>query len=127
MVKQCRKRGFIMSKITKIQTYAIQWLNHINKTTDEIASELDLTIKQVDSVLEKNQKATSDNQIKTSSSVVGDKKKNLMIMETSVKKNRSVAIMTKEASYQVDENRKNANGSQARKTSDSIYRPKDKK
>jgi len=110
-----------MAKVNKIHNYAILWLNHKGNSAEQIAEELSLDIKQVSGVLEKQTQASENPNIKTSSSVVGDKKKNLMIMETSVKKNKSVAIMTKDASAQGDENRKNVSN---RKTNNNIFKPR---
>lgn len=110
-----------MARLNKTQNYAILWLNHKNNTPEQIAEELSIDIKQVNSVLEKQTQASENPNIKTSSSVVGDKKKNLMIMETSVKKNKSVAIMTKDGSAQGDENRKNVSN---RNTNKNIFKPR---
>lgn len=110
-----------MSRLNKTQKYAIQWLNSKNYGIDQIANELNIDVKQIKSVLEKNTETSDKSNIKTTSSVAGDKKKNLMIMETSGKKNRSVAIMTKEASFKVDEMR---NKSTSRNISKNIFKPK---
>ncbi len=75
-----------MAKLSKSNTYAIHWLNSQGQSIEEIGKELDIPVKQVSSVLEKQ--ATSK---------VG-KYPNLMINHTSAKKSKSVAIMTKEAS-----------------------------
>lgn len=110
-----------MARLNKIQNYAILWLSHKNNTSEQIAEELSIDLKQVNSVLEKQTQASENPNIKTSSSVVGDKKKNLMITETSVKKNKSVAIMTKEGSAQGDENRKKVSN---RNTNKNIFKPR---
>jgi len=90
-----------MARISKAHEYAVYWLNSQGLTTDSIATELDLTDKQVAKVLEKNNSVNETNNIKTNSSPVNSIKtssKDLMIRHTSAKKNNSVAIMTKEAS-----------------------------
>lgn len=110
-----------MAKLNKIQNYAILWLNYKGSLPKQISEELSIDLKQVNSILEKQTTASENPNIKTSSSVVGDKKKNLMIMETSVKKNKSVAIMTKEASAQGDEIKKKISN---RDTNKNIFKPK---
>ena len=99
-----------MSKITKVQKYAICWLNSINKTSLDIADELSLTEKQVLSVLEKTAptKTQETIEISATSAPVAAKvsSKDLMINQTFGKKTNSVSIMTKEASELNDELRK---------------------
>lgn len=112
-----------MSKLNKTQTYAIKWLDSQNFAPIKIADELKLTLKQVSSVLEKNSKVAEDNKIETKSSPVSNKPKNMMINQTSVKKNNSVAIMTKEASAMNDELQKKAEQSSVKRSSKDIYRP----
>lgn len=94
-----------MSRVNKTQKYAALWLNAQNKTIDDIANELDLTEKQVSSILENQTKSSA---IKTKSQPVGSSpSKNLMIRETA-NKNKHVAIMTREASMVNDSSKKDS-------------------
>lgn len=98
-----------MARMSKIQQYAIFWLNSQGSTIENIAEELDLTAKQVSKALEKNNDLNKTNKIKTNSSPVSSTKinsKDLMIRHTAAKKNNSVAIMTKEASEMNDHSKK---------------------
>jgi hypothetical protein len=111
-----------MTKINKTQTYAIRWLHSEKKTPSEIANELDLKEEDINKTIEKfgiSQESTNIKTAKSSSS----KSKNLMINETSAKKNNHVSIMTKEASEYNDsvraKNQTNPN------TQKAIFRPKD--
>jgi hypothetical protein len=99
-----------MARTSKLHQYAIYWLNSQGSSIDSIATELDLTDKQVAKVLEKNNSVNETNNIKTNSGPVNSIKtssKDLMIRHTSAKKNNSVAIMTKEASEVNDQAKKN--------------------
>jgi hypothetical protein len=111
-----------MSRLNKTQKYAISWLNHQQWDNEKISNELDISLSQVNSFLEKNQTAANNANIKTTSSVVGNKKQNLMIMETSVKKNNSVAIMTREASQSSDAIKQTK--TPGRNNQKNIYKPK---
>jgi len=110
-----------MSKLNKIQTYAILWLNSQSIESIKIADELKITVKQVSNVLEKHSKTT--NNIETKSSPVSNKSKNMMVNQTAVKKTNSVSIMTKEASAMHDELQKKADQRSVRKPNNDIYRP----
>lgn len=128
MVTQCRKRDGIMSKVTKVQTYAVCWLNTLNKSSLDIADELNLTEKQVLNILEKNTSPQTEQTIeslKTVTSSVSPKitPKDLMINQTSAKKINSVSIMTKEASELSDELRKKAQGNNKTDSQRGIFRP----
>lgn len=116
-----------MSKVTNTQTYAICWLNSINKTAIEIADELKLTEKQVLGVLEKNTQSQKESEdvIKTATSSTGQKisPKDLMITHTSAKKTNSVSIMTKEASELSDDLRKKINSNNKTDQQRGIFRP----
>ena len=106
-----------MSKLNKIQKYAALWLNSQNKKIDDIANELNLTEKQVSSILD-NQ--TKSNAIKTKSQPVGSSpSKNLMIRET-VNKNKHVSIMTREASMVNDSSKQDS--SKINKTQNNIFK-----
>jgi len=117
-----------MSKITKTQTYAVCWLNSLNKSSLEIADELKLTEKQVLSILEKNTSPKveqTEDAIKTATSSAVQKinPKDLMITHTSAKKTNSVSIMTKEASELGDELRKKIPNSNKTDQQRGIFRP----
>lgn len=120
----------MMARLNKAQTYAISWLNSKGTDVDSIATELGLTIKQVLSVLEKNQPTKSDERdaIKTTSESTANKiiGKNLMINQTSSKKNNHVMIMTEAASMANDELKKNIRP-QVNKNTNHIFRPNAKK
>jgi hypothetical protein len=116
-----------MAKITKIQNYAILWLNYQGIESIKIADELKLTEKQVLSVLEKgiDSKVSKDSTIKTvKSSVNKSRSKDLMITQTSAKGTKNVAIMTQEASQLNDDLKKiNTSTSSSRAKNNIIYRP----
>jgi len=107
-----------MAKLTKVNTYAILWLHQSGHTTDQIVEELDVTEKQVSSVLADHAKVAATTS-KTNP-------KNLMITHTSGKKLNNVAIMTKDASSIGDETRKQASVSQGRNQEKNIFRPNNK-
>jgi len=90
--------------VSNLQKYAIHWLKSEGWENDKIATEVDLTEKQVNNILKSSK--TNDNAIKTKTEVMGSKTKNLMITET-VNRQKNVAIMTKEASMVNDELKKN--------------------
>jgi hypothetical protein len=110
-------------KKNKSQEYAILWLHSQNKKSGDIADELNIGIEKVEAVVRVNSepKASTNegSAIKKTS-----KSKSLMITQTSSKKNKSVAIMTPEASMLNDELKKKFAG----KTGDTqnfIFRPND--
>lgn len=106
-----------MSRTSKIQKYAALWLSSQGHTVEDIAKELDLTEKQVSSVV---QNTTKPNAIRTKTEPVGSSpSKNLMIRETANKK-KHVAIMTKEASM-VHDDAKNKNN-QASTSQQNIFK-----
>lgn len=104
-----------MAKLSKVNTYAILWLNQSGYNAEQIVSEIGVTEKQIATVLEANPT------VKTSVSNVNPK--NLMITHTSGKKLNNVAIMTKDASAMADENRKKASPAQGRNQEKNIFRP----
>lgn len=115
-----------MSKITKIQQYAVLWLNHQGVEAIKIADELKITEKQVLTVLEKgiDDKISKNNTVKTVKSSAGkSKSKDLMITQTSAKGTKNVAIMTQEASQLNDDLKKNQNSTSSRYNHNIIYRP----
>jgi hypothetical protein len=90
-----------MAKLSKLHIYSIQWLNSQGHSIDQISDELDISSKQVSSALEKVASVGDKASIPVTTSKVGNYP-NLMINQTSAKKSKSVAIMTKEASEQHD-------------------------
>jgi orotate phosphoribosyltransferase-like protein len=83
-----------MAKISKNNIYAIKYLFNQGLTSEQISIELNLTVENIQSVIE------SENlKIKTPTA------KDLMINKTAVKKTNSVSIMTQEASMVNDHNR----------------------
>lgn len=106
-----------MSKLTKTQKYAIQWLHSTGSDVNTIAKELNITPVQVSTLVHKAEPPVITNSVHPVSA------KDLMITHTSGKKINSVAIMTKEASQIADESQKNA---PQIKTEDQkgIFRPK---
>lgn len=113
-----------MAKLSKSNTYAVLWLNHNGSSVDDIASELSITAKQVNTVLEKNNTTNTDSPIKTTQQSVSVNNKNLMITETMNKKKNTVAIMTQQASSVNDEVRQKMPANNPRKVNSSIFRPK---
>lgn len=110
-------------KKNKIQEYAILWLHSQNKKHGDIADELGIGIERVESVVRVNsepqQTTSAGNATKKTS-----KSKALMITQTSSKKNKSVAIMTPEASALNDELKKKFNGNSGNNQT-FIFRPND--
>lgn len=103
-----------MSKITKTQKYAIQWLDSTGMNIQDISKELKITSDQVASILESSKQPAA----------IETKSKNLMITHTSGKKINSVAIMTKEASEVSDDLKKNLPNAVANTKTKGIFRPK---
>ncbi len=95
-----------MSNIKKNQTYSILWLNSQGWDNEKIMQELTVSNDQIKKTLEKYEIINQDSKknIKTTSSV--SRSKNLMITETSGKRQKTIAIMTKEASELNDELKK---------------------
>ena len=90
-----------MGRITKAQSYAIRWLDSESMSPENIASELNLTVKQVGSILEKN--AASKGDVKTKTEKVSAAKK-LMVNEIRSGKS-GVTIMTGEASQAIEQSK----------------------
>lgn len=105
-----------MRKLNKSDKYAIEFLHKQNKTNEEISKELDLSISSIKRII---------STLTTSNPVVDetkkDKTKNLMIRQTSAKKNNSVSIMTEGAAQLGDEFVKNLPHNN-KKTDSYIYR-----
>lgn len=113
-----------MSRLKKIEKYAIQWLSSQGYEILEIVNELNLPEETIKNCIEKYKQTNTDNKIKTSSSVVGGaQNKNLMITQTLGKKNKGVTIMTPEASSVVDESRKSATSQKSHRDKSAIYNP----
>lgn len=110
-----------MSKISKSNQYAINWLSSQGMDAASIASELKVSEEAVKNHIEQNQPEKS--KLKVKSSPV--KAKDLMIRHTRDKKTNSVAIMTKEASEVGDESRKKILNDPSRKINKNIFRPND--
>lgn len=91
-----------MSRISKIQKYAVLWLNSQDYTHQQIKEELDLTDSQIKNVLKTN-KVSHEHGVSKQSSLPNSKK--LMITESQAGTHK-VSIMTKAASEVNDENRK---------------------
>jgi len=109
-----------MSKLSKSNQYAINWLVEQGMSLENIASELKINLDVINGHITKHQPEKS--KLKVKSSPVNAK--DLMIRHTRDKKNNSVAIMTKEASEVGDESRKQINNN-PRKINKNIFRPND--
>jgi hypothetical protein len=106
-----------MAKMNKTKEYAIKYLAFQDKKSpEEIASELKVPLTDVEKVIKDNKKTKA---AKT------DKTKDLMIRQTSAKKNNTVSIMTEAAAQLSDEFIKNLDALHKSRTSNYIYRPKD--
>jgi NCAIR mutase (PurE)-related protein len=114
-----------MAKITKLQRYAVLWLSSQLVENQTIATETDLTVKQVSTILNKFKIENPQNKINTTSGPAAkakSKTQQLMITE-SVGKRQNVAIMTKEASQVADEERKKFESLEYKKDASHIFRP----
>ena len=77
-----------MSRLKKVEKYAIQWLSSQGYEIVEIVNELNIAETTVKNCLEKYKQTNTENNIKTSSSTVGGaQNRNLMITQTFGKKN----------------------------------------
>ena len=102
--------------MTKTKEYAIKYLHqYAKKSIQEIAEELKISQSEVKKIV-----GADNNKISKSKT---DKTKDLMIRQTSAKKNNSVSIMTESASQLSDEFIKNMNNKSS-KNSDHIFRPR---
>lgn len=110
-----------MARISKANTYAINWLYQQNKTPESIANELGLNIQQVMNTIEKAE-ININKTVKTGSEPVSQQ--NLIINKTAGKGNSGVSIMTKEASERADETKNKFVPKYSR--DDVIFRPKNK-
>lgn len=98
-------------KISKTTLYAIQWLNSTKMSTTQIAEELNIEEETVVNSLSSQTAEDSASRIAK-----------LMISETAGKRNKGVAIMTKEASFLSDELGKKNNNQ--KKDNSNIFRPR---
>lgn len=106
-----------MARLSKETEYAIKYLLESQKMDPkDIAKELGIKITTVNKFLPKEETKTAP--AKT------DKTKDLMIRQTSAKKNNTVSIMTEAASQLSDEFMKTVNSEQAKRTQGYIFRPK---
>ena len=104
-----------MGRISKAQNYAIRWLSQSEgKDSSHIATELNLTVKQVNSVLEKSQSSQKESKIATAQQPAIQK-----IMSGKTQNNTSVTMMSEQASMQIQERKSKS----SRPTSDCIHRP----
>lgn len=110
-----------MKKLNKTQQYAILYLLSQNKSIPEIISELKIPENLITKFMEKNTQTNPKKDLKVKSSKV--RSKDLMINTTSVKGNKSVSIMTREASQINDEFKKQIGPVESRITKNAIYRP----
>jgi DNA-binding transcriptional regulator GbsR (MarR family) len=119
-----------MARISKSNIYAINWLAQQNKTKEEIAEELKLSIDQVSKALEKFNASNKDGATIKTAHQPSSKSKSLMINTTMGKKTNTVAIMTKEASEYNDATKNKeipANAQQNRYMKDGIFIPSESK
>lgn len=107
-------------QLEKSDIYAIYHLMDTGADAKTIAKELDIGIKLVKDIIS-DRPETPNKTIQTTSSKTNSK--NLMINETSGKRNKSVSIMTKEASQVHDAFRQNINNTSSRTSKNAIYRP----
>jgi NCAIR mutase (PurE)-related protein len=113
-----------MSKITKIQQYAVLWLSSQLVEEQIIATETNLSTKQISTILNKFKIDNPQNQINTTSGPAKAKSKTQQLMITeSVGKRQNVSIMTKEASQVADEERKKIESIEHKKEASHIFRP----
>jgi putative lipase involved disintegration of autophagic bodies len=103
-----------MAKLSKEKEYAIKYLLSTGKSAEEIAQELEVKPNQVAKFVVKEELVAP---------AKIDKTKDLMIRQTSAKKNNSVSIMTQAASQVGDEFYK-SQSAQTRDTSGHIFKPR---
>lgn len=116
MAKQRRKRDGLMPKLSKLKEYAIKYLHEQKKTAPDISVELKIPLHQVETVIANNPTKISKSK--------KDHTKELMIRQTSAKKQNTVSIMTESAAQLSDEFVKNMDFHKQR-TQNYIFRPRD--
>ena len=113
-----------MNKNQQIQQYAALWMHSQGFDKDHISNTTGLSIKQIDNAVKKhivsNNNQSDHVNITASPVIVTPNAKQLMITETSNKKQK-VAIMTKEASQIADEQKKHYSPKQL--NTNHIFRP----
>ena len=105
-----------MPRVSKAQTYAVRWLDYEKRNIEDISSELNLSMKQVEAILEKY--GRSEGKVETKQAPVSGVRK-MLSSQTSSK--NGVTVMTGEASMAIQES-KTSNTSSKDKSS-YIYRP----
>jgi len=110
-------------RINKITGYAIRWLSHDGNSVEDIANELDLSVKQVSNFLEKHNDQNTSKLAITSAPVTSP---DLMIRHTRDKKINNVAVMTREASMMNDAAKQKMKNHVSTRNANCIYRPKKK-
>lgn len=105
-----------MPKPNKITEYAIKYLFIVEKkSVEDISKELKVSVNSVNKLVQTDQPITAPART--------DKTKDLMIRQTSSKKNNSVSIMTEAASQLSDDFVKTTNSNPI-DTSGHIFRPR---
>jgi hypothetical protein len=108
-------------ELDRIDVYAVYHLMDNGNDAKSISKELGIGLKLVKDVIS-NRPEPQNKSIQTTSAKTTSK--DMMIRETSAKRNKSVAIMTKEASQVNDSFRQTLNNNVAARTSkNAIYRP----
>ncbi len=120
-----RRKGTIMKKNLDVSDiYAIYYMVDNNYDIKTISKELGIGTKLIKDTINNRPKQKNESIPTTSSKITS---KDMMIRETSAKRNRSVAIMTKEASEINDTFKKNLDSHlSSRTTKNAIYRPNNK-
>ena len=103
-----------MARLSKANKYAILWLRSQGKSADAIQKELDVTLKQIESVEPSSKNTQSEPSVKKTS-------KDFMIHETANRIN-SVAIMTKEASSMNDNFKKTNKPNNTKNNQNNIHK-----
>jgi len=104
-----------MARLSKVNKYAILWLKSQNKSNEDIQKELDVTVKQIESVEPAQTESQSENSNTRKTS------KDFMIHETANRVN-SVAIMTKEASSMNDDFKKTNKPNNTNRNQNNIHK-----
>jgi hypothetical protein len=109
-----------MARINKSQTYAVRWLNSEGKNAEDIATELKLTVNQVNSVLEKNGTSEAKAEIKTAQQPATRIQK---MLSSKTSGNKNVTVMTSEASVSIQDSTAKNKNSKKRSQDKYIYKP----
>jgi hypothetical protein len=116
-----------MSRLSKETEYAIKYLLESKKMDPkDVAKELKLKITTVNKFLSppSETEKTAPTKTEKTAPTKTDKTKDLMIRQTSAKKNNTVSIMTESASQLSDEFMKTINSDEIKRTQGYIFRPK---